>query len=299
MEILKIKEHNIENDYTISWEEPLGTGVNGDVRVCTDIFQARYAVKILPDCDESRREVYIQWACKGCEHVVDIIDVYLNNLGEENKAYLLVVMELMNEGELWEYLYNNRLSESEAKKLLKQIVKSVRYLHSHNIAHRDLKPENILMNSHGKNHTLKLADFGYAEQDTLELSDPLYTFFYAAPEVLINDPLFNKDIQVDGPKPYDKRCDLWSLGVIAYIMLMGYAPFFSKDSAEMNPSMYESIVKGDIYYEKSDWAKYSDDASDFVFSLLQVNPDERPSSKELLEHPWFSPSISHGEALYW
>ena len=298
MEVLNIKEHSIENDYTIYWEESLGTGVNGEVRVCTDIFQARYAVKILPDCEESRREVCIQWACKGCEHVVEIVDVYLNASGEENRPYLFVVMELMDRGELWEYLYNNKLSESEAKKLLKQIVKALSYLHSHNIAHRDLKPENILMNSHGMSHTLKLADFGYAEEDNQELSDPLYTFFYAAPEVLINDPLFNKEVQADGPKSYDKKCDLWSLGVIAYIMLMGYAPFFSKGSAEMDTPMYESIVKGDFYYDKSDWNKYSEDASDFVFSLLQVNPEDRPSPKELLQHPWFSPSSSL-EELYW
>ena len=298
MEALKIKEHNIEKDYTIYWDESLGTGINGEVRVCTDIFLARFAVKILPDCEDTRREVYIQWACKGCEHVVEIVDVYLNVLGEENKQYIFVVMELMDRGELWEYLYNNQVSEDEAKKLLKQIIKALSYLHSHNIAHRDLKPENILMNSHGMSHTLKLADFGYAEEDNRELSDPLYTFFYAAPEVLVNDPLFNKDIKDNGPKPYDKRCDLWSLGVIAYIMLMGYAPFFCKGSVEMTTSMYKSIVKGDVYYEKSDWDKYSEDASDFVFSLLQVNPEDRPSAKELLQHPWFNPIIS-SEELYW
>ena len=291
MDSLKIKETNIADDYSIDWNQPLGSGINGEVYKCTNNESAiDYAVKILPLCDEAIKEIVIQWACKKCCYVVEVKDVYINIVGMEENSYLFIVMEYMNGGELFDYIEKKPVCEDEAKVLMRQIVESVSYLHTQNIVHRDLKPENILLSKSpsGKGDvSLKLADFGYAEQDNKGLTNALYTLYYVSPEVLINDFRFNKEGKVDGSIPYDKRCDLWSLGVVAYIMLMGYPPFYPEGPVlEMTSSMYDSIVSGSFFYEELDWNKYSEDARDFVFSLLKVDPEERPSAKELLQHPW-------------
>ena len=294
-----IKECNIADQYAISWGKVLGNGVNGDVYTCKDVSTGQdYAVKILPDCEDTRKEIHIQSLCKGSDNIVQIRDVFSNGLviqdenGDEREdERLFVVMEYMNGGELFDYIEKKPVCEDEAKVLMRQIVESVSYLHTQNIVHRDLKPENILLSKSpsGKGDvSLKLADFGYAEQDNKGLTNALYTLYYVSPEVLINDFRFNKEGKVDGSIPYDKRCDLWSLGVVAYIMLMGYPPFYPEGPVlEMTSSMYDSIVSGSFFYEELDWNKYSEDARDFVFSLLKVDPEERPSAKELLQHPWF------------
>ena len=298
MDSLIINENDIEEEYTIYWDKPLGIGINGKVFECADSCSRRCAVKILPDCEEARREASIQWECGDCEEIVQIFDVYSNLVGEENKPYLYIVMELVDGGELFDYLYSKRVSEEEAKKLMKQIIKALDHLHSLNVAHRDIKPENILIKKkYGKN-VLRLADFGYAETDDIKFNDPFYTFYYAAPEVLVHDPCFN-ELGQEGATLYDKKCDLWSLGVVAYIMLMGYPPFSSKSKkAEMTADMYQSIITGSFFYQESDWDKYSDEAHDFVFSLLKLNPEDRLSTKELLQHPWINPLDSY-QRLYW
>ena len=303
MEVITIKETNISENYNIQWDQTIGSGVNGDVYKCTEICTGKVcAVKLLPDGEEAQREVIIQATCNASEHIVPIYDVYCNAIVmkneqgvEEDKGYnsLFVVMELMSGGELFDHLQRKQVSEEEAKQLVRQIVEALNFLHTNNIAHRDLKPENILMNVSTSEKqkqvqediTLKLADFGYADLDEQGLTNALYTLYYVAPEVLLNDTRFNAS---SCPIPYDKKCDLWSLGVIAYIMLMAYPPFSPEEAkTEMTDSMYQSIVSGSFYYEEKDWEKYSSDAHDFVFSLLNVNPEERPCASELLLHPWF------------
>ena len=297
MESLLIQENNIAEDYTIHWQKPLGSGINGEVFLCTNNFTGiQFAVKILPYCGESLDEVFMQWICRESSNIVEIIDVYINGLGDKDDECIFIVMELMNGGELFDHLQRKQVCEEEAKHLVRQIVDALNFLHTNNIAHRDLKPENILMNvsisekQKEEDITLKLADFGYAEQDEQGLTNPLYTLYYVAPEVLLNDTRFNQHSDVSSascPITYDKKCDLWSLGVITYIMLMGYPPFSPDGSnIEMTKNMYQSIVTGSFYYEENDWKKYSGDAHDFVFSLLKVNPEERPCARELLLHPW-------------
>lgn len=298
MESLIIKENNFFEDYTIHWDKPLGTGISGKVFECVDNYDYKYAVKIQPDCEEARREAQIQWDCRGCDHVVELVDVYANLVEEEDKPYLYIIMGYVNNGEFYGYLKENHVSEEEARKLVKQIIQAIDHLHSLNIAHRDLKPENILVHVMYGRKILKLTDFGYAEIDSRKFTEPLYTLYYAAPEVLLNDSRFNKKIE-EGVTLYDKRCDLWSLGVITYILLMRYPPFSPKGKGgEMTNEMYQSIVTGSPYYVESDWDKYSDEAHDFVFGLLQSNPGDRQSAKELLQHPWIRPKNSF-ENLYW
>lgn len=150
-------------------------------------------------------------------HIVSIIDVYQNTVS--NKRCLLVVMECMEGGELFDRIQKRQESpftEREAAQTMHQICAAVRYLHSINIAHRDLKPENLLYTSPDANALLKLTDFGFAKEvntNAMTLQTPCYTPYYVAPEVL-------------GPEKYDKSCDVWSLGVIMYILLCGFPPFY-------------------------------------------------------------------------
>ncbi|KAI6660582.1 hypothetical protein LOD99_14166 [Oopsacas minuta] len=292
---LMIQENNIADEYTIHWSKPVGSGINGDVYLCTNNLSGiQYAVKILPFCIEALDEVTLQWSCRESCNIVKIIDVYINGLGDDDEECIFIVMELMNGGELFDHLQQKQISEEEAKQFVKQILKAIEFIHEGNIVHRDLKPENILMDvstseeEKAESITLKLADFGYAEMDDNGLTNPLYTLYYVAPEVLSNDTRFRKESdKACPPMTYDKKCDIWSLGVITYIMLMGYPPF-SPDgpNIEMTSTMYQSILSGDYYYGEMDWKKYSGDAHDFVFSLLHVNPEDRPCAKELLLHPW-------------
>nr|XP_023404126.1 MAP kinase-activated protein kinase 2 isoform X5 [Loxodonta africana] len=161
-----------------------------------------------PGLPEARREVELHWRASQCPHIVRIVDVY-ENLYAGRKC-LLIVMECLDGGELFSRIQDRgdqAFTEREASEIMKSIGEAIRYLHSVNIAHRDVKPENLLYTSKRPNAILKLTDFGFAKETTSHnsLTTPCYTPYYVAPEVL-------------GPEKYDKSCDMWSLGVIMYIL---------------------------------------------------------------------------------
>ncbi|KAI8433387.1 hypothetical protein MSG28_015427 [Choristoneura fumiferana] len=186
------------------------------------------ALKVLHDNVKARREVELHWRASGCVHIVEIIDVYDNTYS--GKRCLLVVMECMDGGELFQRIQDNRdgaFTERQAAEIMHSICVAVRHLHDSNIAHRDIKPENLLYTDTAPRGLLKLTDFGFAKetlsaQDTLQT--PCYTPYYVAPEVL-------------GPEKYDKSCDIWSLGVVMYILLCGFPPFYSNHGLAISPGM--------------------------------------------------------------
>lgn len=143
---------------------------------------------------KSRREVELHVRASASPHIVKVLDVFENRLGE-NKC-ILVVMECMEGGELFQRIQDraeNAFTESEAAKIMREICKAIQYLHSIKIAHRDVKPENLLYSSKSPDAVLKLTDFGFAKEtnQALQLQTPCYTPYYVAPEVL-------------GPEKYDK-----------------------------------------------------------------------------------------------
>ncbi|KAL0277489.1 UNVERIFIED_CONTAM: hypothetical protein PYX00_004746 [Menopon gallinae] len=221
----------ITNDYEIS-SNVLGFGINGKVVEClSKKTKQKFALKVLHDNPKARREVELHWKASGCRHIVNVIDVY-ENCYSGNKC-LLVVMECMEGGELFQRIQdrqNGAFTEREAAQVMSEICSAVKYLHDMNIAHRDLKPENLLYTSPEPNGILKLTDFGFAQEthtkDTLQT--PCYTPYYVAPEVL-------------GPEKYDKSCDIWSLGVIMYILLCGFPPFYSNQGLAISPGMKKRI----------------------------------------------------------
>ncbi|XP_034733309.1 MAP kinase-activated protein kinase 2-like isoform X2 [Etheostoma cragini] len=275
---LQIKRNVITDDYTVT-RQVLGMGINGRV---LEIFQKesgeKYALKMLQDCPESRREVEIHWRVSPCPHIVPIIDVY-ENLYQSRKC-LLIVMECMDGGELFSHIQDrgdHAFTEREASDIMKSIGGAIHFLHSINIAHRDIKPENLLYTSKSPDALLKLTDFGFAKEITTlnSLATPCFTPYYVAPEVL-------------GPEKYDRSCDMWSLGVIMYILLCGYPPFFSHHGLAISPGMKRRICNGQYEFPNSEWCDVSEEAKQLICHLLKTEPTQRMNISEFINHPWIN-----------
>jgi len=184
----------------------------------------------------------------------------------------------MDGGELFSRIEESQgFSERDAAEIVAEICSAVKFLHDRNIAHRDLKPENLLFSNKGKKATLKLTDFGFAKEannrDTLKT--PCYTPYYVAPEVL-------------GSKKYDLSCDIWSLGVIIYILLCGFPPFFSTQGLPLSPGMKKRIRLGQFDFPKPEWSEVSDEAKDLIRGCLKTNPQERLTIDQVVETKWIS-----------
>lgn len=276
---LQIKTTRLTDDYTIS-NEVLGLGINGKVVKCRSKLDAgasaTFALKVLKDNAKSRREIDLHWRGSGCKHIVNIRDVYDNTYN--GVKCLLVVMECMEGGELFSRIQEKQaFNEREAAELMKDICIAVKYLHDMNIAHRDLKPENLLYTSKDHLGVLKLTDFGFAKEtlsrDTLQT--PCYTPYYVAPEVL-------------GPEKYDKCCDIWSLGVIMYILLCGFPPFYSNHGLAISPGMKKRIRAGQYEFPNPEWSNVSADAKDLIKGMLKTDPTRRLTIDEVIKNKWIS-----------
>ncbi|KAK6618845.1 MAP kinase-activated protein kinase 2 [Polyplax serrata] len=272
------KTTSITNDYDIS-NNVLGLGISGKVvECCSKKTKTKFALKVLHDNMKARREVELHWRASGYRHIVNIIDVYENTYSG-NKC-LLVVMECMEGGELFQRIQDKQdgaFTEREAAQIMREICSAVKYLHDMNIAHRDLKPENLLYSSAEPTGILKLTDFGFAKEtftkDTLQT--PCYTPYYVAPEVL-------------GPEKYDKSCDIWSLGVIMYILLCGFPPFYSNHGLAISPGMKKRIRTGQFDFPSPEWQSVSQDAKDLIKKMLTIDPVKRPMIEEVMKSKWIA-----------
>ncbi|KAI8478601.1 MAP kinase-activated protein kinase 5 [Branchiostoma belcheri] len=291
---------SIVEDYEVRWRKSLGTGVSGPVRLCIKRNTGeKYALKCLLDSKKARTEVTLHQRCCPHPNIVQIYDVYCNSVQFPREAVarsrLLVVMELMNGGELFDQIIRERhFTEKKAAAITKQIVSAVFHCHSLNIAHRDLKPENLLLKEKSEdlqNVTIKLADFGFAKED-VGLVTPQFTPYYVAPQVL--EAQKQQRLERSGlktppgtPYTYDKSCDMWSVGVIIYIMLCGYPPFFPETpSKQMTPNMKRKIMAGEYRFPKNEWSVVSDMAKDVIQRLLEVDPVKRMTVQQLIHHTW-------------
>ena len=301
-----IKSYPIHDDYEIKWYEKLGSGVSGPVRLCIHKESGQeFALKILQDKEKSRKEVSLHWKCSGSDYIVRVVDVFANFIKLPNeslpKARLLVVMEKMKGGELFEYITSNqRFTEREASNLTYQIARAIKHCHSLNIAHRDVKPENLLLfdkASNAENVHLKLGDFGFAKVDNGDLRTPQFTPYYVAPQVLEAQSRQREQRQSGSrlapgsPYHYDKSCDMWSLGVIVYIMLCGYPPFYSEiPHKPLTQTMQNKIMTGNYEFPPTEWSSISLEAKNLIRALLHVEPSERMTVDELLQHKWLESS---------
>ena len=189
-----------------------------------------------------------------------------------NQKYWYFVMEYVSGGELYDKICQmNYYDEYKAAIIMKQILSCVCYLNQMRIVHRDLKPENMMMLNNSKNDLdIKLIDFGTAIsiKKGKKLKTKIGSPYYIAPEVLKGS--------------YGIECDVWSCGIILYILLVGYPPFDGKNTNEI----FDNILEGELNLETKDWAKISNDAKDLIKKLLEKNPKKRISPFEAMKHPW-------------
>lgn len=267
-------KHSILHDYKIS-KQVLGTGFSGTVRLVRRRLDGKkFALKVLPDLEYSRREIALQYLASSHPHIVQIIDVYKNKV--RGRYNLYVVLEYMSGGILYKKMEEHRLTERDAARIMHDLGSAVEHIHSFNIAHRDIKPENVMYNN---KNILKLGDFGFAKQgnddDTKPLRTACYTYLYVPPEILHR-------------VCYDKSCDMWSLGVLMYIILCGYPPFHSECAGLFTEQMKRRIKAGDYSFPSPDWDNISDTAKNVVRKLLVINPAERMTIQEFMQHPWIT-----------
>ncbi|KAL7063059.1 hypothetical protein AAHC03_01577 [Spirometra sp. Aus1] len=198
---------------------------------------------------------------------------------------LYMILELVEHGELFDRVVSlGQLSEEDSKFLFLQIVLATKYLHDNGITHRDLKPENILLSGPSNRCLIKVTDFGLSK--FVDGNTMLRTFCgtptYLAPEVLLTA----------GCGVYTSSIDVWSLGVILYICLVGYPPF--TDERE-DFELQQQIIGGHFDFPERFWSGISDSAKDLIRQLLTVNPSNRISLKATLEHPWLSDPVIRKE----
>ena len=202
----------------------------------------------------------------------NILKVYEFYLSEK---YVYIINELCTGGELFDKIVDvKHFSESVACNIMRQLLSAMAYCHEKGIIHRDLKPENILIESSEEKDKeffhIKIIDFGTCEiLKKKKLTEQIGTSFYIAPEVIKNS--------------YNEKCDLWSCGVILYILLCGSPPFYGKNEKEI----FRKILDGNFTFRQKIWNKISTEAKNLVLKLLQVNPTKRISAQEALEDVWF------------
>ena len=173
---------------------------------------------------------------------------------------------------------------------MREIAGIIHHLHSKNIAHRDLKPENFLYTEKGGG-VLKLADFGFAKVDHGDLTTPVFTPYYVPKEILEAQNMYHKKKAGEVPQSaiyaYDKSCDMWSLGVILYIMLCGYPPFQSEiPGTQLSANMKANIASANFAFHKPHWGHISEAAKSLVSALLTSESTNRITAEQLVLHPW-------------
>nr|XP_015203247.1 PREDICTED: calcium/calmodulin-dependent protein kinase type II subunit gamma isoform X4 [Lepisosteus oculatus] len=254
--------------------EELGKGAFSVVRRCVKKSTGQeYAAKIINtkklsarDHQKLEREARI---CRLLKHP-NIVRLH-DSISEEGFHYL--VFDLVTGGELFEDIVAREYySEADASQCIHQILESVNHIHQHDIVHRDLKPENLLLASKLKGAAVKLADFGLA----IEVQGDQQAWFgfagtpgYLSPEVLRKDP-------------YGKPVDIWACGVILYILLVGYPPFWDEDQHKL----YQQIKAGAYDFPSPEWDTVTPEAKNLINQMLTINPAKRITADQALKHPW-------------
>ncbi|UKK00739.1 calmodulin-domain protein kinase [Theileria orientalis] len=265
-----------KNDFNslYSPSRKLGSGAYGNVYLCTRKETSKqYAVKVIKKENLSEQKLSNDLLkevnyLKELDHpnIAKLHDVY-----EDETAYY-IVMDACYGGELFEQIIKRKkLTENCSALIIKQILSGVCYLHKNRIVHRDLKPENLLLETEEPNSRIKIVDFGLSARLLGQsLRERLGTVYYIAPEVI--------------KKNYDEKCDVWSCGVILYILLCGYPPF----SAGQDNEIIQKIVEGSYTFPSKEWSKVSSDAKDLINRMLTYDSKKRISAAQALRHQWIA-----------
>ncbi|PWA97300.1 phosphoenolpyruvate carboxylase kinase [Artemisia annua] len=269
----------LHNDYTINDE--IGRGRFGTVYRCYSVVSGdAFACKSIDkrlltdptDRECLQKEPKILHILGGNANIVQIYRLY------EDEDYLHMIIDLCDTPDLFDRISkrNGVFSETESATVFKPLLNSISYCHRLGIAHRDIKPDNVLFDNRG---VLKLADFGSAEWfgmcENGRMSGVVGTPYYVAPEVLSG-------------MEYNEKCDVWSAGVILYIMLAGVPPFYGETPAET----FESVLRGNLRFPTRLFRGVSSEAKDLLRKMLCKDVNRRWSADQVLRHPWV---VSGGE----
>ena len=284
--------------YTLT-DEVLGEGAYACVRTCINKNSGQeFAVKIIekePGNPRTKvfKEIETFHHCEGHQNIIQLIQFF----EEVDRFYL--IFEKVYGGPLLAHIQKRvHFTENEASRIIRDIANALKFLHHKGIAHRDLKPENILCFSEEQVCPVKICDFDLGSGvvvgksspcSTPELLSPVGSAEYMAPEIVMG---FTGEAT-----PYDKRCDLWSLGVIMYILLCGYPPFYGSCGADCGwergcacaacQNMLFDCIKNGVYeYPEKEWVGISNEAKDLINHLLVKDASQRYSAEMVLNHPW-------------
>jgi calcium/calmodulin-dependent protein kinase I len=254
---------------------------------CATVWECRskktqeiFAVKVIrranltsSDDEVVLNEVAMMQALSGRnKHVVELLDFY------EEQEFFFMVMEKMEGGDVFDRIVSlNQYSENDARDLVLVLLQAVGGMHKQGICHRDLKPQNLLLQSFDSHASIKVADFGFACRVHMQesLTKRVGTPSYVAPEILKN-------------LPHDQRVDLWSIGVIVFVLLVGYPPFMEDNQA----ILFDRIRRGNWEFEGKDWENVSQEAKNLIRGLLVVDPKERWTIDDALGCPWIRADAS-------
>ncbi|XP_021765199.1 calcium-dependent protein kinase 26-like [Chenopodium quinoa] len=254
--------------------DQLGWGQFGVIRACADKFTgellacksiAKERLVTQDDVRSVKLEIEIMSKLSGHPHVVDLKAVY------EEEDYVHLVMELCAGGELFHRLEEKgRYPESQAKIIFRHLMQVVSYCHDNGVVHRDLKPENILMATKSSSSPIKLADFGLATyiKPGQSLHGTVGSPFYIAPEVLSGG--------------YTQAADVWSAGVILYILLSAMPPFWGKTKSRI----FEAVRAADLRFPSEPWDRVSKSAQELIKKMLCIDPLKRLTAEQVLAHSW-------------
>jgi serine/threonine protein kinase len=272
------KGSDLKKKYNVD-KATLGTGNFAEVKKCTSKENGKtYAVKIIDktkveDMEDITREIEIMGKVDH-ENIIKLVEVI-----DEPPKKMNLVMELVTGGELFDRIVaKGSYTEKETAVVIYTLCDALEYLHEKNIVHRDLKPENILLDSPSPDAKIKIADFGLARM--MKKDDIMKTACgtpgYVAPEVLKN-------------KGYDSGAvDMWSVGVILYILLCGFPPFYEEEL----PALFDQILHARYDFPSPWWDNISKPAKDLVTQLLEVDPKKRLTAKQAGDHPWVKSEAS-------
>ena len=263
------KKTKINEEYLLG--ETLGQGAFGTVRKAIHkVTKQERAIKILKKRQQDERKLFLEVNILSKLTHPNIMEIYEFY---EDKANFYIVSELCKGGELFDKITEKGcFKEAEACPIMLQLVSAICYSHSNKVVHRDLKPENIMLdNIEGTNPIIKLIDWGGARYfSKKKMSTIKGTPYYIAPEVI-------KEV-------YDEKCDIWSIGVIFYVLLCGYPPF----NGDTDVEIMQNVQRGKFCFPEEEWGIISNEAKDLISKMLTYDPAKRISAKKVLLHPWFA-----------
>jgi len=285
--------------------ETLGEGSYGKVMTCVNIFTGlEYAVKFIEkrpgfySRSKVLKEIEIYHLCRGQQNIIQLIEYF-----EEQDMFYLV-FEKINGGPLLDHIQARIcFTEAEASAIVEDLAEAIKFLHNKGIAHRDLKPDNVLCVNSNSPCPVKLCDFDLCSQASIDISTPTLltpvgSVEYMAPEVV--DTFILDDDDEDDEETmlsYNKKCDVWSLGIIMYILLCGYAPFSGHcgsdcgwDRGESCPDcqerLFTNIKEGQVIFPDQHWSTISLEAKDLIQHMLVKDSSSRLDANQVLNHPW-------------